>query len=137
MKPNTKTQKEMALKLLKKLDIFQPYIDGFKENNQVCFYENYAGFWICQEPAAFKKMKEIEQKYGCTVYAATHEFTKFGELYSFLIVTKYKEEWTSLIKSHGNEHSVFAYVWNQDDNFCSEFGSIVVRSLGGGIKRIE
>ena len=30
----------------------------------------------------------------------------------------------------------FAYVWNKDDDQCSEFGSITVQSFGGGIRRI-
>ncbi|MCD7728560.1 MAG: hypothetical protein LUI60_01435 [Clostridia bacterium] len=136
MKPNTKAQKEVALELLNKLNIYQPYIKGFEEENQVCFFECYAGFWIYQEPEVYAKMKEIERKYGCIVYAVTHEFTQFGELYSFLIVTQYKQEWKHLVHSYGKNHRAFAYVWNKDDDFCSEFGSITVHSFGGGIKRI-
>ena len=34
------------------------------------------------------------------------------------------------------DHIVFAYVWNKDDDYCSEFGSIGVRSFGGGIRRV-
>ena len=61
------------------------------------------------------KIKEIEEKYGCTVYAVTHEHTVFGELYDFLIVPKYKEDWKYLIHSNRNEHTVHAYVWNKTD----------------------
>ena len=56
-------KKTKALDILKTMNIFKPYIDGFKENDQVCFYENYAGFWFYQEPEVEKKMREIEQKY--------------------------------------------------------------------------
>ncbi len=28
------------------------------------------------------------------------------------------------------------YVWNKDDERCSEFGTIGVQSFGGGIRRI-
>ena len=69
-------------------------------------------------------------------YAVTHEFTEFGECYDFLIVTDYTEEWDALVYSEGNRHTAFAYVWNKDDDWCSEFGSVMVRSFGGGIKRI-
>ena len=81
-------------------------------------------------------MRELESKYSCLVYAVTHEFTEFGECYSFLIVTNYPEEWDELVYSEGSRHSAFAYVWNKDDDWCSEFGSVLVRSFGGGIKRI-
>ena len=81
-------------------------------------------------------MRELEQKYNCKVYAITHEFTDFGELYDFLIVTNYPEEWEDTVYSYGNKHTVFAYVWNKSDDMCSEFGSITVQSFGGGIRRV-
>ena len=30
----------------------------------------------------------------------------------------------------------FAYVWNKDDDDCSEFGTVALSSFGGGIRRI-
>ena len=66
-----------------------------------------------------------------------HEITtEFGELYDFLIVTDYPEEWDTLVYSQGNRHTAFAYVWNKDDEWCSEFGSVTLQSFGGGIRRI-
>ena len=129
-------QKTKAIELLKQLNIYKPYIDGFEKDNQVCFYENYAGFWVYQEPEVEAKMKALEKEYGCTVYAITHEFTPFGECYSFLIVTAYEEEWDRSVVSEKNKHYAFAYVWNKDDDWCSEFGTIALQSYGGGIKRI-
>ena len=81
-------------------------------------------------------MKELEKKHNCKVYAITHEFTQFGECYSFLIVPNYPEEWDDLIYSENRNHTVFAYVWNKTDEWCSEFGDIIVQSFGGGIRRI-
>ena len=130
------TKKEKAIELMKEMDIYKPYIDGFRENDKVCFFEGFGGFWIDQEPEIYKKMQEIEQKYDCKVYAVTHELTAFGECYSFLIVTDYPEEWDTLVYSQGNRHTAFAYVWNKDDDWCSEFGSVTVQSFGGGIKRV-
>ena len=129
-------KKEKAIELLKELDIYTPYIEGFKERDKVCFFENFGGFWIDQEPEVYAKMKELEKKYRCLVYAVTHEFTEFGELYDFLIVTDYPEEWDTLVYSQGNRHTAFAYVWNKDDDWCSEFGSVIVESFGGGIRRV-
>ena len=130
------TKKEKAIELMKEMDIYKPYIDGFRENDKVCFFEGFGGFWIDQEPEIYKKMQEIEQKYDCKVYAVTHELTMFGECYSFLIVTDYPEEWDTLVYTEGNRHTAFAYVWNKDDDWCSEFGSVTVQSFGGGIKRV-
>lgn len=130
------TKKEKAIELMKQLDIYKPYVNGFREEDKVCFFEGFGGFWIDQEPEAYEKMQEIEQKYDCKVYAVTHELTAFGECYSFLIVTDYPEEWDTLVYSQGNRHTAFAYVWNKDDDWCSEFGSVTVQSFGGGIKRV-
>ena len=136
MKDMNTAKKEKAIQLLKEMDIYKPYIKGFEEKGTVCFFENYGGFWIDQEPELYAKMKEIEKKFSCLVYAVTHEFTPFGECYSFLIVTAYPEEWATLVHSNGNEHTAFAYVWNKDDDWCSEFGTVMVQSFGGGIRRI-
>ncbi|MBR2870289.1 MAG: hypothetical protein IKB98_02760 [Clostridia bacterium] len=129
-------QKAKAIELMKQIGIYKPYIDGFEKEDQVCFFEQFAGFWVYQEPDIEAKMKQLEKEYECRVYAITHELTQFGECYSFLIVTAYEEEWDRSVVSEKNNHYAFAYVWNKDDDWCSEFGTIVVKSYGGGIKRI-
>ena len=129
-------RKIKAIELMKKLDIYKPYIEGFEKDNMVCFYENFGGFWAIQEPEIQNKMINLQYEHDITIYAITHEFTEFGELYSFLYVNKYKNEWSFTLESEGNLHNAFAYVWNKDDDSCSEFGTICVRSFGGGIKRI-
>ncbi len=134
--PTTEQRRDKAIEILQTLDIYKPYIQGFKQDDKVCFFERFGGFWVYQEPEIEKKMREIEQEYNCTVYAITHEFTDFGELWDFLLVTNYPEEWDDAVYSVGNKHTVFAYVWNRDDDMCSEFGSITVQSFGGGIRRI-
>lgn len=129
-------RKTKAIEFMKQLDIYEPYIESFENDGNVCFFENFGGFWVYQEPEIEAKMKEIEKEYNCTVYAVTHEFTPFGECYDFLLVSNYPEEWNHLLRSKRNEHHAFAYVWNKTDEWCSEFGTISLQSFGGGIKRI-
>ena len=136
MNTTLEERKEKAIELMKKLNIYKPYIDGFKKNNNVCFYENFGGFWAYQDEELNDKIRQIETKHNCTVYAVTHEFTSFGECYDFLIVTDYKEEWEYLLQKAEGGFYATAYVWNKDDEYCSEFGDISVTSFGGGIKRI-
>ena len=112
-------KKEKAIELLKEMDIYKPYIQGFRENDKVCFFENFGGYWLYQEPEIDTKRKEIESKYKCLVYVVMHEFTEFGECWSFLVVTDYKLQWKTLMYSEGNKQSAFAYVWNKDDDWCS------------------
>ncbi len=137
MKTTQEQRKQKAVELMQKLDIYKPYIDGFVDENKVCLYEGYGGFWTEQETELQEKIDQIEKIHNCTVYAVTHEFTEFGELYSMLLVPLYKEDWRYLVTNEGkNKFFAFAYVWNKEADFCSEFGSIVVHSFGGGIRRI-
>ena len=132
-------QTNKAIEIMGKIDIYKPYIEKFKKDGTVTLYEEYAGFYIedDNEKELFAKIKEIEAKHGCLVYAVTHEHTMFGECYDLLIITKYKNEWRDLLcYSSDNKHVVFAYVWNKDDEWCSEFGDITVKSFGGGIRRV-
>ncbi len=135
MKTTKQEKKKQAIEYMTKLDIYEPYIEGFREDGKVCLFENFGGFWAYQEPELAQKIREIEAKHNCLVYAVTHEFTDFGECYDFLIVTDYPEEWRTLLRRDRSGFYVFAYVWNKDDEWCSEFGTIGVQSFGGGIRR--
>ena len=133
----TKTQQKVkAIECMKQLDIYKPYIEVFEKEDQVCLYEAFAGFWVHQYEELNAKMKQIEKQFKATVYAITHEFMEFGECYTFLLVPFYKGDWKYLIDSEGKKHSCFAYVWNKDDDMCSELGTVLISSYGGGIRRI-
>lgn len=130
--------KGKAIKLLQKLKIYKPYIEEFKDKNRVCFFEGYGGFWVDQEKDIYNKMKEIESKYNCLVYAITHEYTDFGECYDFLILPEDdKDSWDNLITSYNGNFCTFAYTWNVDNDDCSEIGDVILNSWGGGIMRVN
>lgn len=131
------TQKEVAIKCMQELDIYKPYIKKFEKDGTVTMFERFGGFYIDehQEPELLNKIKEFEEEYGALVYAVTHEMTEFGELYDFLIVSKYDEEWEDTLEDVKDGYA-FAYVWNKTDDWCSEFGTIAVKSFGGGIARV-
>lgn len=132
-------QKELAVRCLEKLDIYKPYINKFKSKAGVpCFFENFAGFYVDQEPDIYNKVKEIEEEYSCLVYAITHEITELGETWSMLCVPADNDGVEDVIGSFNQrEYYAFSYVWNKSNPIFSEFGDIVVKSFGGGIKRIH
>lgn len=133
----TVTKKDKALELMKRLDIYEPYIDGFKDNDLVCFFEQFIGYWDYQTPEIEAKRKELEKQFGFLIYAVTHEFIEGDEMYSFLYVSKYKEDWKySITKEEQNIFCVHAYVWNKSCDWCSEPGTIAVQCAGGGIRRV-
>lgn len=48
-------RKEKAIELMKKLDIYKPYIKGFKENGELCESEEMIS------PKAYEKLKEMQE----------------------------------------------------------------------------
>ena len=130
------TQKEVAIQCLKALDIYKPYIRKFEKDGTVTLFERFGGYYINedQEPELLKKIKEFEAETGSLIYAVTHEMFFFGECYSFLIVSKYDEEWEMTLEGVKSGYA-FAYVWNKSNEMCSEFGDVGIRSFGGGIAR--
>lgn len=136
MNTTREQKKQKALEIMKKMDIFKPYIKGFKDEDLVCFFERCCGYWAYQEPALMDRIKEIEQRFDCLVYAVTHEYTEFGELWDLLIISDYEEDWDDIvIKVDTNKFYAFASVWNVSHDTLSEFGFIGVQSFGGGIAR--
>ena len=136
----TNEQKEVAIKCLEILDIYKPYINKFKSKAGIpCFFENFAGFYADQEPELYSKVKELEEAHSCLVYAITHEITDLGETWSMLCVPSDIEEGVDACLGRFNqrEYYTFSYVWNKSNPMFSEFGDIVVKSFGGGIKRIH
>lgn len=130
-------QKEFALKILKKLDVYRPYIKGFKDKGDVCWFENYAGFWAYQDEELMAKIKEFEEENNALVYAVSHDYTEFGECFSLLYISQYEEDWDYTIQHiEQNKYYVASYVWNKTDDWCSEFGDIAIISAFGGIRRI-
>ena len=73
MADNNIAKKEKAIEIMKKMDIYKPYIKGFRESDKVCFFEGFGGFLIDQEPEIHEKMKTIEEKTKGKVSALTHQ----------------------------------------------------------------
>ena len=59
MNDKNNAKKEKAIELLKEMDIYAPYIKGFRESDKVCFFEGFGGFWIDQEPEVYARMPRL------------------------------------------------------------------------------
>ena len=131
------TQKEVAIQCMKNFDIYKPYIKAFEKNGTITLFERFGGYYIDEhnEPELLKQIREFEAEYNSIVYAVTHTFTQFGELYEFLCISKYEEEWETTLEDIKDGYA-WSYVWNKTDDYCSEFGTIAVKSFGGGIARV-
>ena len=101
--------------------------------------------WESEGFGALYEVNDEEQKIinkfesnhkDCLVYHMIHNVYEFGECYSILYVSPDTDEWQR-DKEDINEGYVFAYVENVDNDWCSEFGSIAVKSQFGGLVRLS
>jgi hypothetical protein len=117
------------------LDLYAPYIKAFKDRDEIFMSEMTGGVYeFSGDTELVAKIKEFEAEYNALVYHVIRTFTQFGELYNFLYVSDYDEEWVIENEDITAGYSL-AYVWNKTDEWCSEFGSIGVRGKFGGIVR--
>jgi len=129
-------KKVEAIKMMKTLGLFGPCIKAFDRHDEVQLTEPTGGLYEFSDDAELNaKIKEFEETYNTLVYHVIHTYTQFGELYNFLFVSDYEEEWEMDIADIKDGY-VVAYVWNKSDDWCSEMGSIVVRELFGGLVRV-
>ena len=136
METTREQRKATAINLMNTLGIYKPYIKGFRESDKVCYFERFGGFWDYQEDILYQKRKELEEKYGFTVYAITHSHIDDMELWSMLIVPKNEEDQEDLVMYLGNGMwAAYSYTWNVTCPDCSEFGDVAIQCAYGGIRR--
>ena len=128
-------QKQEAIKRMKMLKILNQTIKEF-ENENVVNVSEHGGilFWLNEEQKQY--VKEFENKSNAVVYHVIHNHTEFGELLSFLYVSKDEDEW-DYDKNDLKYGTAIAYVKNLDDDSCSEFGSIGIKPQFGGLVRVS
>lgn len=129
-----KIQKEEAIKRMNMLKLHPNAINEFNDEDKLNQSE-YGGILYWLDEKQIEIVKEFEITYGAIVYHVIRSYTEFGELLSFLYVSKYKEEWSSDRREiQGNCPMV--YVYNVDEPYFSEFGSIGIKSQFGGVIRV-
>ena len=135
-KVTRENKKVEAIKRMKMLGLFKPCIKSFEKYDELQLTEPNGGLYEFSDNEELKaKVKEFEEDYNALVYHVIHTYTQFGELYSFLFVSDYEEEWEMDIADVKDGYAI-AYVWNKSDEWMSEMGSIVVREKFGGLVRV-
>ena len=123
-----------AIERMKLLRLDNPCIEAFAKGS-VWESEGYGALYEVNDEEQ-KLIDNFEKNHkDCLVYHMIHNKFEFGECYSMLYVSSNKEEWESDKEDIKNGY-VFAYVENVDNPWCSEFGSIAVKSQFGGLIRI-
>ena len=131
---NKEERFDEAIERMKLLKLDTQCIEAFKKG-KVWESEGYGALYQLSDKEQFIIYKFEAHHEGCLVYHMIHNKYEFGECYSILYVSPDKEEWED-DKANIKEGYVFAYVENVDDPWCSEFGSIAIKPLFGGLMRL-
>ena len=123
-----------AIERMKMLKLDKSCIEAFTKG-KVWESEGYGALYEVNKEEQQIIDKFEKEHEGCLVYHMIHNKFEFGECYSILYVSPDTDEWQQ-DKEDINEGYVFAYVYNKDDDWCSEFGTIAVKSQFGGLVRL-
>jgi len=136
MKITILEKKIEAVKRMRLLRLYEPAIKEFERDNVVHYSEAYGIlYWLSNNPEWLKIVNDFEKKHNALVYHAELSYLEFGTCLSFLYVSDHKSEWKR-DTADLRQGYCFSYVKNLDDDYCSEFGTIAIKSLNGGIKRV-
>ena len=124
-----------AIERMKMLKLDKPCIEAFTKG-KVWESEGYGALYEVNQEEQELIDKFEKNHPGCLVYHIIHNVYEFGECYSMLYVSSDIDEWPQ-DKEDIKDGYVFAYVYNKDCEWCSEFGSIAVRPSFGGLVRLS
>lgn len=124
---------------LKKLEVLDNVINDFKEGR--INKSEFGGilYWLDDEERAF--VSDWEKDTGNLVYHVIKNETDMGTCYSFLYVSKYKEEWgmdRDDLEDLGSEGYLcpVVYVYFKNGTGYNEYGRIGIKPNVGGVMRI-
>ena len=123
-----------AIERMKMLKLDKPCIEAFTKG-KVWESEGYGALYEVNKEEQQIIDKFEKEHEGCLVYHMIHNKFEFGECYSMLYVSSDVDEWPR-DKCDIEDGYVFAYVYNKDCDWCSEFGSIAIKSQFGGLVRV-
>lgn len=127
-------RKSEAIKRMEALKLDKTCINAFKKGNVWMSETKFGALYEINDKNVIQKIKDFEKEHDCTVYHCIHNYLEFGECYSFLYVSNYEDEWESDNEDLKEGYPI-VYVWNVDEEDFSEFGSIGIKSVFGGLVR--
>ena len=136
MKIDVKTKKSEAVRRMKLLGIFPETIRQFEKGVFVSISMPPLGAFFWAQDDDLARIMEFEEKHYALFYMVVRTYyEELGKLDSYFFVDDYKEEWDNDRQSLVDGEA-FAYVYNHDCEWCSEFGSIGInRTIAAGLVR--
>lgn len=134
MTADKNAMKAEALERMSILKLHPNIIKEFECANKLNYSYSVLGFlyWLTDETQA--RVDKFEKETGYLVYHVIENDAEIGRLITFLYVSTTTDEWESERKNL-RDGCPIGYVVNTDDENCSEFGSVGIKSLNGGVVR--
>lgn len=133
-------QKEFAVSLMRQMCFDKKIIDEFISADSVYLFETNVATRIDSAKEIILAQIEKLESLGSVVYAVIHNkvFGMDYDIYNFLIVPEYEEDWGYLVSSDFSQglHSVEAYCLNLTKEQNSEYGHIGVLKTEHGFERV-
>lgn len=129
-----KKQMAEAKKRIKMLGLMDRPVQEFIEDGTINV-SNQLGllFWANEEE--MEMIRKFEEEYESVVYHVIKSYTNMGIIYNIFHVCKYEEEW-EMDRGSIETGFPFVYAYNKDIPEFSDFGSIAVKPLIGGLVRV-
>lgn len=130
-------QKAEAVKRMKMLKLDKSVVKEFLQDGKIFYSERQNSlfkavlYYVSDDEQLVRKVKEFEEEYNALVYHVQLTHTVYGKMYSFLYVSKSKDEWDYDIDDLKND-CCYAFVWN---NEIEDIGLIGIKPAMGGIVR--
>ena len=140
MNVSREIKKAEAIKRMKEFGLFAPCIKALKRD-EVQLSEPTGGLYeFSSDKELTTKVQEFEKENNALVYHVIHTPVMIDgevmDMYNFLYVSDYQEEW-EMDQNDIKEGYTMCYVWNKNNDWFSEFGSIAVKQKFGGLIRIQ
>ena len=134
MKATKEQMKQEALARMKLLDLHRNVVRDFETEGKINYSWGCLGilYWATGEIG--EVVQKFENQTGYLVYHVIHNNTEIGRMLTLLYVSTEMEEWNA-DKQDLRKGCPLAYVENLTYPDCSEFGSVGVKSLNGGVVR--
>ena len=113
----------------------------FKEDGTIYYSENLGGafsgilYWLENKNEYVEKVRKIEKERNIFVYHCILNHTIDGDLLTMLYISEYQDEW-EYEKNDLKNGCIDVYVCNLSRDIDSEFGSVQITCVNGGLVRV-
>ncbi len=138
-------QMQQAIERLEILEkeylLHENVLKEFKEDGTIYYSENLGGafsgilYWLENKNEYVEKVRKIEEERNIFVYHCILNHTIDGDLLTMLYISEYQDEW-EYEKNDLKNGCIDVYVCNLSRDIDSEFGSVQITCVNGGLVRV-